>query len=135
VRISPIILIVLTLAGCATPGEPRLRSADDFRALGKFNIAVDYSGSMKPVLMGGERVDVTVVPFDQIEVGQMVVFWPCWKRTPVIHLAIRHEKRGIVTKGIDNRDEDPGYMTADNFIGTAVIVEGPKPFPGLFASR
>ena len=114
----PLVILVSLLAGCTTaPQGKRARSAEELRALGQFHATVDFSGSMAPLLKGGDELLVTVVPFEQVRVGMVVFYWPHWKPCPVVHLVIAQTKRGFICKGIDNRDADPEPMTAATFIG------------------
>jgi signal peptidase I len=125
------LLIVLLFAGCATHPLPAgcktPTSAAELRAKGKFLATVDYSGSMRPLLKGGDELLVTVVPFEQVRAGMVVVYWPHWKHCPVVHLVVGEAPGGFRCKGIDNPDMDPEPMTAATFIGVASKINEATP--------
>ncbi len=83
--------------------------------------AVGNTGSMKPLLQGGEYV-VTVSKFDEIEVGQILVYHASYNKNPIIHRAALKDKHGWLMSGDSSRlSESWSRVTIDNYLGTAVV--------------
>ena len=87
--------------------------------------AVSNTGSMRPVLAGGELVLVVSRPIGEVRRGQVVVF--SRGAALIIHRVIaRGEVDGetwLATKGDANEVRDSGRVTASEFV---VVVALPK---------
>jgi len=83
--------------------------------------AVGFTGSMKPLLQGGEYV-VTVIKFDDIKVGDILVYHASYNKNPIIHRAALKDKHGWLMSGDSSRlSESWARVTKDNYLGTAVV--------------
>jgi len=83
--------------------------------------AVGYTGSMKPLLQGGEYV-VTVGRFDEVKVGDILVYSATYHDKPIIHRAALKDKHGWLMSGDSSRlSESWSRVTKDNYLGTAVV--------------
>lgn len=117
---AAVLVFLLSLAGCCTQQGPVLRCASDFRAQRPFEIRVE-GNSMVPVLRSGDRVRVEDKPFEEIQVGDLVVYWPAWSHTPVCHQAVRKVEGGWKVRGVDNGFEDPDSVVPGCYIGVATL--------------
>ena len=82
--------------------------------------AVGFTGSMKPLLQGGEFV-VTVDKFDDIQAGQILVYRASYHDKPIIHRAVQKDGYGWLMSGDSSpRSESWARVTKDNYLGTAV---------------
>ena len=82
---------------------------------------VSYTGSMRPLLTGGEYV-VTVDKFDEIQLGQVLVYRAPYNSNPLIHRAVLKDKHGWLMSGDSSRlSESWSRVTIDNYLGTAVV--------------
>jgi signal peptidase I len=105
---------VLLVAGCVSvPATPPLGTIK--------RIEVLDTGSMVPTLRGGEKLDVIPVPFEKLRVGYLVVFLPAWNARPVVHRIVGHEGGRFITRGDAILYPDPGYLTADNYVGVVEV--------------
>jgi hypothetical protein len=76
---------------------------------------------MKPLLQGGEYV-VTVSKFDDIKVGDILVYHASYNKNPIIHRAALKDKHGWLMSGDSSRlSESWARVTKDNYLGTAVV--------------
>ena len=83
------------------------------------------TGSMLPVLKGGEFFAVQVADFAKVQVGQVIVYyWPS-RQINVVHriVAIKDTPRGraVFCKGDSNPLRDPISVTDAEFVGVAVL--------------
>ena len=83
--------------------------------------SVGFTGSMKPLLTGGEIV-VTVHRFDDIQVGQVLVYHATYNRNPIIHRAVQKDRHGWLMSGDSAPvSESWARVTKENYLGTAVL--------------
>jgi hypothetical protein len=83
--------------------------------------AVGFTGSMKPLLQGGEFV-VTVDKFETIEAGQVLVYRANYHDKPIIHRAVLKDKHGWLMSGDSAPiSESWSRVTRENYVGTAVL--------------
>ena len=83
--------------------------------------AVGFTGSMKPLLQGGEFV-VTVDKFDDIQAGQVLVYRANYHDKPIIHRAALNDTHGWLMSGDSAKvSESWARVTRDNYLGTAVV--------------
>lgn len=83
---------------------------------------VSYTGSMKPLLQGGEHV-VTVSAFADVRKGQVLVYHADYNRNPIIHRAVQKDGHGWLMSGDSApRSESWARVTGENYIGTVVSV-------------
>lgn len=82
---------------------------------------VSFTGSMRPLLTGGEYV-VTVDRFDDLEVGQVVVYRASYNSNPIIHRAVQKDSHGWLMSGDSAKvSESWARVTRENYLGTAVV--------------
>ena len=81
---------------------------------------VGFTGSMKPLLKGGEYV-VTVYRYDDIRTGEVLVYTATYHDKPIIHRAVQKDGYGWLMSGDSSpRSESWARVTKDNYLGTAV---------------
>ena len=84
--------------------------------------AVSHTGSMKPLLQGGEHA-VTVAKFDTVKKGQVLVYHAPYNKDPIIHRAVEQDKYGWLMAGdTAGRSESWARVTSENYLGTVVAV-------------
>jgi len=77
-------------------------------------------------IFGSKPVMVEAKPYKDLRVGDMVVFWPEGRPTPILHCLVGRFGPLWETSGLNmltNRDNDPFYCTPSNYIG---IVKRPR---------
>jgi phage repressor protein C with HTH and peptisase S24 domain len=75
--------------------------------------------SMLPLYHDRAVVVVERPAMSELKVGQTIVFMGR-NGVPVAHVLIRTTRRGWVTMGLGNSQEDPGTVSEDAFIGVVV---------------
>jgi hypothetical protein len=84
--------------------------------------AVSHTGSMKPLLQGGEYA-VTVAKFDAVKRGQVLVYHAPYNKNPIIHRAVEQDKYGWLMAGdTAARSESWARVTSENYLGTVVAI-------------
>jgi len=84
--------------------------------------SVMHTGSMKPLLQGGEHA-VTVAKFDTVQRGQVLVYRATYNANPIIHRAVEQDKYGWLMAGDSSpRSESWARVTSENYLGTVVAI-------------
>ena len=82
---------------------------------------VANTGSMEPLLRGGDIIVVEPYDYKLLRVGQVIVYVADWQpigAPPVTHRIVYKDKLGLVMSGDHNEHSEPGYrVTATNYIG------------------
>lgn len=87
------------------------------------------TGSMLPLLKGGEVLAVKQVRWEDLKVGDICLYWNRQVRgdVPVLHrLQFFRSSDRAVMKGDNNLWNDPGYMTPGDLLGVVVLAEGKR---------
>jgi hypothetical protein len=101
----------------AMPANAAQAKADE---LGGKVWQVGFTGSMKPLLQGGEYV-VTVYRYETIRTGEVLVYTATYHDKPIIHRAVQKDGYGWLMSGdFSPRSESWARVTKDNYLGTAV---------------
>ena len=115
--LSVLTLTIATFAiACSANAEPSKLFGKDFQM-------TRISGnSMLPTLQSGETAIVfKAYPFQKLRVGDVVII-ESERGYSVIHRVVRRSRgRTWVTQGDNNRHEDRGILTSDNFGGLALV--------------
>lgn len=83
---------------------------------------VSFTGSMKPLLEGGEYV-VSVSRYDTIRKGEVLIYRQPYYPNPIIHRAVQQDKDGWIMSGDSAKHtESWARVTAKEYIGTVVAV-------------
>jgi hypothetical protein len=83
---------------------------------------VSYTGSMKPLLQGGEWV-VTAAAYNQIQLGQVLVYKAPYNQSPIIHRAVQKDNLGWIMSGDSSpRTESFFRVTPESYIGTTIAI-------------
>lgn len=83
---------------------------------------VSYTGSMKPLLQGGEWV-VTAAAYNQIQLGQVLVYKAPYNQSPIIHRAVQKDKDGWLMSGDSSPISESWFrVTPESYIGTAIAI-------------
>jgi signal peptidase I len=83
-----------------------------------------YTPSMRPALHGDEFTLVKRVPFESIQVGDVIAFRAHWHPVLVGHRVTQKGAGRLVTKGDNNPVEDPGFVTRKTFVGLLTHIDG-----------
>lgn len=83
---------------------------------------VGYTGSMEPLLQGGEVV-VTVNEFHKVKEGMVLVYSAPYHDKPIIHRAVQKDSYGFLMAGDSSpRSESWSRVTPSNYLGTAISI-------------
>lgn len=83
---------------------------------------VGYTGSMKPLLNGGEYV-VTVAEYHKVKEGMVLVYSATYHDKPIIHRAVQKDKYGFIMSGDSAPiSESWSRVTPLNYLGTAIAI-------------
>lgn len=83
---------------------------------------VGYTGSMKPLLQGGEWVVVSS-NYNSIQLGQVLVYKAPYHNNPIIHRAVQKDKDGWIMSGDSSPRSEPWFrVTPETYIGTAIAI-------------
>ncbi len=85
--------------------------------IGEKFIATASSGSMEPLILKGDEVEVERVDFTSLKKGYIIAFWNEDLQNVVVHRFYKLEQGKIVTKGDNNLIADVGYVEEENFLG------------------
>jgi len=102
----------------ASAGEAEKAAQGHVNALANgFLGKVSYTGSMKPYLVGGEIVVIDSTPFNELKIGEVIVYKAKW--TPknsnlTIHRIVGKDKSGFIMKG-----DSPKNVTESAINGVA----------------
>lgn len=84
--------------------------------------AVGHTGSMRPLLQGGEYA-VTVSRFADVRLGEVLVYRATYHHNPIVHRAVQKDSHGWLMSGDSApHSESWARVNADNYIGTVVAV-------------
>jgi hypothetical protein len=86
---------------------------------------VGFTGSMKPLLKGGEYV-VSVPNFQSIKQGEVLIYNQPYHDKPIVHRAVQVDNDGWIMSGDSAKHtESWARVTASNYLGTAVAIYRP----------
>ena len=85
--------------------------------IGEKFIATASSGSMEPLILKGDEIEVERADFADLKKGEVIAFWSEDLQNVVVHRFYKLEKGKIVTKGDNNLVADVGYVEERNFLG------------------
>ena len=86
-------------------------------SIGEKFIATASSGSMEPLILKGDEIEVQRIAFSNIKKGDVIAFWSEGLQNVLVHRFYKMEKGKIVTKGDSNIVADYGYVEKSNFLG------------------
>lgn len=84
---------------------------------GETFFATATSGSMEPLILKGDRVEIQRVDYSNLKKGQVIAFWSEDLEDLMIHRIYKIEKAKIITKGDSNLAADFGNVKKSNFLG------------------
>ena len=83
---------------------------------------VGFTGSMRPLMRGGEYA-VTVSRFDDVRLGQVLVYSAIYHNNPIVHRAVQKDSYGWLMSGDSApHSESWARVTAGNYLGTVVEI-------------
>lgn len=85
--------------------------------MGEKFVATASSGSMEPLILKGDEVEVQRVDFTNLKKGDVIAFWSDELQNVVVHRFYKLEQGKIMTKGDSNLVADVGYVKEENFLG------------------
>jgi hypothetical protein len=84
--------------------------------------SVGFTGSMKPLLEGGEYV-VSVSRYETIRKGEVLIYSQPYHPIPIVHRAVQQDRDGWIMSGDSaKRTENWARVTQKEYIGTVVAV-------------
>lgn len=106
--------------------NPFLAAAAHAGRVGGRVYTVSFTGSMKPLLQGGESV-VAVGEFPAVRKGDVLIYDgtlnPYGPVTTIIHRAVQKDKGGWIMSGDNNANTETwSRVTANNYRGTVVAI-------------
>lgn len=120
-RASTLALMVLLLSGCGTVSvSDHYAKAADLRARTPYTTKIGLSRSMETILPSGSMQTVRAKPYDQLQAGDMAVFWPMGSQYPVCHFV--HGRLGTdswrtIAMAAWRDDTYRWILTRENYIG------------------
>ncbi len=87
-----------------------------------YTYSVVPTESMEPEIKAGDFVISKKVDYDELKIGDDIVYYSNVNKIYIIHRIIRIDEKGIKTKGINPiiTAEDSEYVTRDNYVAKAV---------------
>lgn len=83
---------------------------------------VSYTGSMKPLLQGGEWV-VTIPAYSAIKKGEVLVYQAPYNQSPIIHRAVEQDSLGWIMSGDSSPHTESWFrVTPESYIGTTIAI-------------
>jgi len=89
--------------------------------LGEKFMVTAGSGSMEPLILKGDEVEVERADFSGLKKNDVIAFWSDDLQNIVVHRFYKLEKGKIVTKGDDVLVADATYVTKENLLGVVKI--------------
>ena len=84
------------------------------------------SSSMEPTIKQGATVFVQVVPFESLQVNDIIVYkQPYNQAVAIVSRVVQINANGLVTQGDSNGGPDPWNVTAPLLIGKVVQINNP----------
>lgn len=85
--------------------------------LGKKFIATASSGSMEPLILKGDKMEIQRTEYSSLKKGQIIAFWSDDLNALMIHRIYKIKKGRVETKGDSNLAVDVGNVTESSFLG------------------
>ncbi len=92
-----------------------------------YGYGVVGSGSMQPMILYGDFVLIKEIPFDELQIDDVIAFISGDGEYTVIHQIINRDEDELLTKGLFNPTddlEDHGMITEDRVIGKVIAFGG-----------
>lgn len=122
VRLVIFLLGSLLLVGCGQKSYDHYAKVAEARAaLPRVYHVSEYSHSMIPVINPGDLIICNPFPWEKLESGMDVLYWPVGSSVPVCHrLRIKIAQGLWEAHGINNPVNDPWYVSKENYLGVVV---------------
>lgn len=83
---------------------------------------VGHTGSMKPLLQGGEWI-VTTTDYKSIQLGQILVYQAPYNQNPLIHRAVAKDNLGWIMSGDSSPHTESWFrVTQESYLGTCIAI-------------
>lgn len=126
-------MLILFVMASVTALAGDYKTAAEYRAHLPCTSSVAWTGSMFPVLRGGESIAVLPAKFETLRPGQIVIVWPHDSQVPICHRLKRYIRTasatGWVLQGDNRKEPDHEIMTPETFVGVVGSIGTPKPRP------
>lgn len=91
-----------------------------------YTYSVVSSPSMEPIYYRGDIIFTKNIPFENIDIDDIIVFYSPMHKKYIVHQVINiNEDGSLVTKGVNNQFPDDEYVYKENYVGR-VILKIPK---------
>lgn len=86
-----------------------------------YSYSVVATDSMEPTIMVGEILTIKSIPFEDVNPGDVIVFWSEVEQKYIVHTVIGKQGGGLITKG-DNPNAlvDDDLVFESNYHGTVI---------------
>lgn len=81
---------------------------------------------MAPRIHSGDYAIARPCKYSDLKIGDIVIFCHNYTTFPIIHEIIWGRSGKWVTRGINNKRDDKGYLTERNFIAKVEFIGTPK---------
>ena len=79
---------------------------------------------MLPTIRGGDIVHVDEnFNFENLKIGDIVIFYPEGEDFAPVHRIVQETEGGWITRGDNNKENDPWVLTKENFRGKIVRID------------
>lgn len=107
-----LVTLVLILLGI------KANRSDNIVRIFGYSFSVVATDSMEPTIHPGDMISIKSVPFEEIETGDIIVYWSDNLDRYIVHRVVAKEEGRLYTKG-DNPQAaiDQEFVTKENFFG------------------
>lgn len=107
-----LVTLVLILLGI------KANRSDNIVRIFGYSFSVVATDSMEPTIHPGDMISIKSVPFEEIETGDIIVYWADNLDRYIVHRVVAKEEGRLYTKG-DNPQAaiDQEFVTEENFFG------------------
>jgi signal peptidase I len=86
-----------------------------------YSYSVVATDSMEPTILVGEILTIKSIPFEDVNPGEVIVFWSEVKQEYIVHRVIGKQGGDLITKGDNpNAPVDADLVSENNYHGTVI---------------
>lgn len=85
-----------------------------------YTFSIVPTDSMEPDIHVGDFVIGKTVKYDTVKLNDDVIFYSETHKIFIVHRVFAESELGFITKGINNKTVDEGYLTESNFVSSVV---------------
>lgn len=111
---------IIILIFCVYVAVKSKKTGEDIYILG-YKPYIISTGSMEPTLKVRGLVLIKEFPYEDVQVGDIISFVPAEIGKPVCHRVVEITPEGFITKGDNNKTDDMGVVTKEEYKGRLVF--------------